>query len=1041
MECHNKSKVVTCVAVFLLAFTATSYFIVPVKVTGSVTVSKDDETVTVTNDLVRIVFTRKGVRPIEWTDLATGLELAKNAQPAGAIGKKYPLWDWIPKQDWPGEICINTYGTNATSGTYTGSVTISFNYTCTQSPIAGLQIIKVLTFYQDKYYFDMKVILRNPTGASIGTVAGWDSRVGYNINAVGYLEPLSDLYQGYQDGLTPYLDLNLGWNRRDAKELRWAAVYNKATGAIIALALYNATSSVWLEGARGAWGSETRVEYPPVTIAPNKEVAYVLKVYGGPPDLPQLTEIDMSNLAMGMAFRAEMDSDRFVYSQNDTCNYIINLTNSLSEDLTDVDVNVTFRESDQYETLGKKIFDVYYWTGLTVGAKSILIAKGNVKLTSPSVRRFGIYCLYAQVYQEGKPLTSLVLLIPVVSTPLATAKPLTVCLVWNLHQPYYMDPQGRFWESLAQDYVDEGNRPYLWHMLMLKKHSSINVTFNLQPSLLCQWEASAYNNWMAYEDGQWVEHPPSEGAKDALEGYADLAATGQIELLASPYYHPIMPILMAKNWTNDMEDQLQMGREYVQTLTKVSPTGLWVPEMAFNMSLVPIINDTGLQYIVLDHRMLESAVTLSAPSFEPWYVMDPKTNKTVIAFFRARFLDQYHWGKYDICNRLSTEFSTSGRPSEAARQFIACLFEIWRMAITTSRVVTVALDEWVSTGGPVANKTLENIYSALQQCSYWIKTKTLKSALMDVPPIKAVTNLLEGSWINITGLDEWTGPPGSNKYMLWNITAVNREKVMEYAESLPADQRATDPRLRTALKYIYIAETSDWYEQADEELSQQQVRTYAELAADTTGRTSPTTTHDYEGLWHTTDFTINLTATDDLSGVAETYYKINDGPTKTVSVDGHPRITTEGANNTLEYWSVDNAGNEELHKILTGIKLDKTAPTANAGSDQTVKVGRLVIFNASGSSDNVSIVSYEWDFGDGTTGAGLTTNHTYTELGTYNVTLTVKDAAGNTDTDSLTVIVEAVGIPLWIIGVIGIVTVAGIGAAIAIYFLRVKKTA
>jgi hypothetical protein len=84
---------------------------------------------------------------------------------------------------------------------------------------------------------------------------------------------------------------------------------------------------------------------------------------------------------------------------------------------------------------------------------------------------------------------------------------------------------------------------------------------------------------------------------------------------------------------------------------------------------------------------------------------------------------------------------------------------------------------------------------------------------------------------------------------------------------------------------------------------------------------------DYDGLWHNVDFLIKLTAVDYESGVAETYYRINNGPVKAVSTDGHPLITTEGANNTLEYWSVDKAGNEENpHKLLTGIKLDKTSP-------------------------------------------------------------------------------------------------------------------
>jgi hypothetical protein len=92
----------------------------------------------------------------------------------------------------------------------------------------------------------------------------------------------------------------------------------------------------------------------------------------------------------------------------------------------------------------------------------------------------------------------------------------------------------------------------------------------------------------------------------------------------------------------------------------------------------------------------------------------------------------------------------------------------------------------------------------------------------------------------------------------------------------------------------------------------------------------PTTTHDYDGLWHNTDFTITLNATDNLSGVAETFYRINDGQVRNVSANGQPVITLESANNILEYWSVDNAGNKELpHNILTGIKLDKTPPTSS----------------------------------------------------------------------------------------------------------------
>ncbi len=88
----------------------------------------------------------------------------------------------------------------------------------------------------------------------------------------------------------------------------------------------------------------------------------------------------------------------------------------------------------------------------------------------------------------------------------------------------------------------------------------------------------------------------------------------------------------------------------------------------------------------------------------------------------------------------------------------------------------------------------------------------------------------------------------------------------------------------------------------------------------------PVTSNDYDNKLHNSDFQIALTAKDDLSGVANIYYKINDGSTKTVSEDGEPTISKENLNNTLEYWSIDNAGNEENHNFLLQIKLDRSPP-------------------------------------------------------------------------------------------------------------------
>jgi hypothetical protein len=85
------------------------------------------------------------------------------------------------------------------------------------------------------------------------------------------------------------------------------------------------------------------------------------------------------------------------------------------------------------------------------------------------------------------------------------------------------------------------------------------------------------------------------------------------------------------------------------------------------------------------------------------------------------------------------------------------------------------------------------------------------------------------------------------------------------------------------------------------------------------------TANDYDGATHTSDFNIILSTVNDIGGPTAIYYRINGGPVKSVATDGQPHITTQGSNNTLEYWSVDSNGIEELpHEILTGIGLENS---------------------------------------------------------------------------------------------------------------------
>jgi len=64
-------------------------------------------------------------------------------------------------------------------------------------------------------------------------------------------------------------------------------------------------------------------------------------------------------------------------------------------------------------------------------------------------------------------------------------------------------------------------------------------------------------------------------------------------------------------------------------------------------------------------------------------------------------------------------------------------------------------------------------------------------------------------------------------------------------------------------------------------------------------------------------------------------------------------------------------------------------------SSTTPSVKENVLFDASESvSSEAAIVTYQWDFGDGTKSTGKSANHTYNKPGRYNVQLIVTDDKG-----------------------------------------------
>ncbi len=112
-------------------------------------------------------------------------------------------------------------------------------------------------------------------------------------------------------------------------------------------------------------------------------------------------------------------------------------------------------------------------------------------------------------------------------------------------------------------------------------------------------------------------------------------------------------------------------------------------------------------------------------------------------------------------------------------------------------------------------------------------------------------------------------------------------------------------------------------------------------------------------------------------------------------------------NCTLDLFNTDminSAGGHISHSVEDGI-FYTNYPRAKFTYSTTFPVtGENVTFNASSSYDpDGIIVSYDWDFGDGSYGTGVVTTHAYVAEGSYTVSLQVIDNDGFSDTAQATI--------------------------------------
>ncbi len=151
--------------------------------------------------------------------------------------------------------------------------------------------------------------------------------------------------------------------------------------------------------------------------------------------------------------------------------------------------------------------------------------------------------------------------------------------------------------------------------------------------------------------------------------------------------------------------------------------------------------------------------------------------------------------------------------------------------------------------------------------------------------------------------------------------------------------------------------------------------------------TAPVTTSNVEEKWNKEAVTVQLTATDDLSGVSQTFYSIDGSE----FVEGAEFVVEGEGIHQVTYYSKDVAGNvEEVNTVE--VKIDLTAPELTADFADSFDLGSEIAFDFE-SSDNLSGIALEIVTFNGQTYA-KGDKVTLDTVGEYTVLVTATDNAG-----------------------------------------------
>jgi alpha-amylase/alpha-mannosidase (GH57 family) len=313
---------------------------------------------------------------------------------------------------------------------------------------------------------------------------------------------------------------------------------------------------------------------------------------------------------------------------------------------------------------------------------------------------------------------------------------------------------------------------------------------------------------------------------------------GQIEVLTTPYYHPILPLIydsdLAKlsqpndpmpsrfHYPKDAEVQVAKAVNKFKKTFGMKPTGMWPGEGSIAHDVIPVFARQGIKWIATDQKILERSKTGANPCFYPYAVFpenDSDIKNAVVIVFRET----------ELSDKIGFVYKNY-QGEDAADDFIRGVLRYVSKDGEPDRLLTVILDgenawEWYrfDNDGKIFQNALYRKLSQLFETRQVVTTTVTEyingNPRRNVPahPVETLPKiewLYPGSWIN-ANYDTWIGEDEENR--AWEYLLIARKDIEISGINQP-DPKKPAPKEKTKAWYayrawesMYAAEGSDWF--------------------------------------------------------------------------------------------------------------------------------------------------------------------------------------------------------------------------------------